>query len=97
MSKFCKKSNGKPINTENYTSLFLVKKELKTRQCVYISQQVHSVMSKIVQIIADSGVSTGGYIDNILLQHLEIYKDEINALYKQKRNDLIEFIKTEIK
>ena len=90
--KILSKKNGK---TANYSSLFLVKKELRTRQCVYISQQVHSTISRIVRVIAGNNVSVGGYIDNVLLHHLEMYIEEISDLYKKKQDDLIEFLKTE--
>jgi hypothetical protein len=57
---------------------------------VYISQRIHATISEIVKVIADKEVSVGGYIDNVLLQHLEAHKEEINELYKRDRKDLIE-------
>ena len=74
----------------DYSSVFLQRNELKTRSCVYISQRIHSQISEIVRVIANKEVTVGGYIDNVLLQHLELHKDEINNLYKRERNDLIE-------
>ena len=73
-----------------YSAIFLQKNEIKTRQCVYISQRIHATISEIVRVIADKDVSVGGYIDNVLLQHLEAHKEEINELYKKDRRDLIE-------
>ena len=78
-------------NNADYSSLFLQRNELKTRSCVYISQRIHTTISEIVRVIADKDVTVGGYIDNVLLQHLEAHKDEINDLYKRDRKDLIEF------
>ena len=72
-----------------YSATFLQKNEIKTRQCVYISQRIHATISEIVRVIADKDVSVGGYIDNVLLQHLEAHKEEINELYKKDRRDLI--------
>lgn len=72
-----------------YSATFLQKNEIKTRQCVYISQRIHATISEIVRVIADKEVSVGGYIDNVLLQHLEAHKEEINELYKKDRRDLI--------
>ena len=74
----------------DYSGMFLKKKELKERQCVYVSKKVHGVISEIVRVIADKDVTVGGYIDNVLLQHLETHRDEINNLYKRERKDLIE-------
>jgi hypothetical protein len=80
----------KRTTTSDYISIFLQKNEFKTRQCVYISGQVHTTISEIVRVIADKDVTVGGYIDNVLLQHLEAHKDEINELYKKDRENLIE-------
>ena len=75
---------------KDYSSMFLKKKDLNGRQCVYISKEVHAIISEIVRVIADRDVTVGGYIDNVLLQHLETHKDEINNLYKRERKDLID-------
>ena len=75
-------------NTE-YTDMFLKKKTLNERQCVYISKKAHGIISEIVRVIADKDISVGGYIDNVLMQHLEAHRDEINELYRQDRKDLI--------
>ncbi|WP_436414116.1 DUF3408 domain-containing protein [Petrimonas sp.] len=82
---------GKRTRTPSvdYTSAFLQKNELKSRQSVYISRDVYKTVSEIVRVIAGNDVSVGGYIDSVLMQHLETHKDEINALYKKERKDLI--------
>jgi Protein of unknown function (DUF3408). len=66
----------------NYDDVFLKKKELKTRQPVYISLDVHQRIKNLVQWLALAGkdISVGGYIDNVLLDHLEQHKDEIDDL-----------------
>lgn len=84
------KDSRRKRNAVDYSSTFLQKNEIKTRQCVYISQRIHATISEIVKVIADKEVSVGGYIDNVLLQHLEAHKEEINELYKKDRKDLIE-------
>ncbi len=84
------KDSKRKRNAVCYSATFLQKNEIKTRQCVYISQRIHATISEIVRVIADKDVSVGGYIDNVLLQHLEAHKEEINELYKKDRRDLIE-------
>ncbi|MDR2385614.1 MAG: DUF3408 domain-containing protein [Tannerella sp.] len=73
----------------DYSSMFLQRNEFKTRQCVYISQRVHTTISKIVKVISDREITVGGYIDSILAEHLETHKDEIIELYKNamSKND----------
>jgi hypothetical protein len=80
----------------DYGSQFLVRNEFKTRQCVYISQRIHTTISEIVRVISDRDVTVGGYIDSILLEHLETHRDEITELYnremeKKNRRNLMEF------
>ncbi|WP_165044699.1 DUF3408 domain-containing protein [Dysgonomonas sp. ZJ709] len=84
------KRNKRNNNTGDYEAAFLCRNEIRQRQSVYISQSVHQTVMLIVKQIASNDVSVGGYIDNVLKHHLEKYKDEINALYKQDRTDLIE-------
>jgi hypothetical protein len=50
---------------------------------------VHASISEIVRVIADGDVTIGGYIDNVLLRHLDANKKAINELYKRDKNDLI--------
>jgi hypothetical protein len=73
----------------DYSSMFLQRNEFKTRQCVYISQRVHATISKIVKVISDKEITVGGYIDSILMEHLETHRDEIIELYKNamSKND----------
>ena len=74
---------------EDYNELFLRRNEIKTRQCVYISRDVHGKILRIVNDIAGGEISVGGYVDTVLRQHLEQHKERINELYKKQREDLI--------
>lgn len=80
---------GKKRGLSEYGEKFLKRNELKTRQCVYISGQIHAVISRLVHVIADKDITVGGYIDTVLSEHLERHKEEINELYRQKREDLL--------
>ncbi|KAA6340803.1 hypothetical protein EZS27_011348 [termite gut metagenome] len=79
---------------QDYGSNFLKTNEVKprqekTRRCVYISEDVHAAVSEITRTLADRGVTMGSYIDNVLRQHLAVYRKDINKLYKRSRKDLI--------
>ena len=80
---------GRKRGLSEYGEKFLKRNELKTRQCVYISQQIHAVISRLVHVIADKDITVGGYIDTVLAEHLEKHKEEINERYRQKREDLL--------
>jgi hypothetical protein len=84
-----KKAAAKPRGGNSYRSVFLQPKELKTRQCVYISTDLHEMILAIVKEIAGKNMTVGAFIDSVLRQHLEDNKQEINTLYKKKRDDLI--------
>ena len=85
------KTKPEPVRKKrtDYGSTFLNRGELKSRQCVYISKEAHSIVSKIVNTIADKEITVGGYIDTVLMRHFEENKDEINSLYRRNRDDLI--------
>lgn len=74
---------------DDYSELFLRRNEIKTRQCVYISRDVHGKILKIVNDIAGREISVGGYVDTVLRQHLEQHKERINELYRKQREDLV--------
>ena len=75
----------------NYKETYLKRNEIKTRQCVYISYEVHAVIAKLVRTLVDEGsdISVGGYIDTVLWEHLQLHKEEINELYRHQRGDLL--------
>ena len=87
---------GRNQGNADYGSQFLIRNEFKTRQCVYISRRIHATISEIVRMISDRDVMVGGYIDSILLEHLETHRDEITELYnreleKKNRRNFMEF------
>lgn len=72
------KEAGKPPYSD-----FLEKKEIKSRQCVYISRDVHERVADVVRTLTGNKVSIGGYIDKVLADHLERYADEIRTRYEE--------------
>lgn len=69
----------------NYDEVFLNNKDLKARQPVYISREVHGEIKRVVNFLAITGkeISVGGYINNVLVDHLMQYKDDIDDLHRQ--------------
>lgn len=82
-------NNRKGRKPDGYRSLYLQPRELKNRQCVYISQEIHETILAIVSRIAVKSMTVGAFIDTVLRKHLEENKEEINNLYRRKRDDLI--------
>lgn len=86
ISKRSRRSN----NIEDYAATFLCRNEIRERKSIYVSQLVHEKVKLIIKRIADDDASVGGYIDNVLKHHLEKYKEEINTLNRNEKDDLID-------
>ena len=71
----------------SYDEVFLNNKDLKARQPVYISKEIHADIKKVVNLLALTGkeMSVGGYINNVLADHLEQYKEDIDDLHQKIR------------
>lgn len=78
-----KSSTRRKKGSVNYGDIFFKRNEFKTRQCVYISQKNHKIISAVVRMLGDKEITVGGYIDLILSEHLEQYKDEIIEAYQK--------------
>jgi hypothetical protein len=68
-----------------YPEIFLKRNELKNRQSVYISKDVHTAITRLVHVFALDGIeiSVGGFIDNILANHMDIFGDHLTTLQKK--------------
>ncbi len=76
---------------QSYIKSFLKHKEFKTRQCVYIGQDVHASIARLVHVLALTGkkISVGGYIDNILAEHLDSHKEVIENMYRKQLDQFL--------
>lgn len=84
-----KKNVKKVTNDRQPFTGYLATKEIQVRKCVYISRDIQQKIAKIVGVLADGNTTIGGYIDNVIEEHLHLYRDEINALYHQRQSNLI--------
>jgi hypothetical protein len=68
-----------------YSEIFLKRNELKNRQSVYISKDVHTAISRLIHVFALDGIeiNVGGFIDNILDNHMDIFNGHLTALQKK--------------
>ena len=84
-----RESTRKKKGQVNYKETFARRNEIKTRECVYISREIHSKIVKLVRALEDTSITIGGYIDVVLSEHLEQHKEEINEIFRQSRRDLL--------
>ena len=67
-------------NVPEYAAKFLRPHNLKNRVSVYMEREVRDALQVIVKRIGGRELTTAGYIDNILREHLEAHKDRINEI-----------------
>ncbi len=86
-----RESGRKKKGRLNYKETFVRRNEIKTRECVYISREIHSKIVKLVRALEDENpnITIGGYIDLVLSEHLEQHREEINEIFRQSRRDLL--------
>jgi len=72
----------KQIEQTDYMETFFEKINLSDRQQVSISRQTHLTLFSLVSMIGGHGATISSYIENIILQHLESYKEELKDMYE---------------
>jgi hypothetical protein len=82
-SKEPAKSVRKKKEAQDYEPVFLQRKVGVPRRQTYISAALYEKVSRFLPVIAN-GLSVTAYLDNILMHHLEQYRDNINELYEKK-------------
>lgn len=79
-------SQPKPLTrfTAFYLRTFLTPVILRHRSGVYLSEETKSRVVQIVRRLGGSEMSYSGYVENIVRQHLETYRSEIDRLLRQQ-------------
>jgi len=82
------KETGKPTRkkreAQDYEAVFLERKASAPRRQTYISSELYEKINSFLPVIAGQGFSITAYINNVLTNHLERYKEDINELYERK-------------
>ncbi len=74
--------NQKQIEQTDYMETYFEKINLRNRQQVSISRETHLTLFSLVSMIGGHGATISSYIENIILQHLESYKEELKDMYE---------------
>lgn len=74
----------------DYDSTFLKGMDIPARygKPVYVRREYHERIAKISIMLTGGKVSLSAYIDNVLAQHFEQYREEIEAAYAGKMEKL---------
>ena len=68
---------------ESYREIYFRRVDFSDRQPLYITRITHEKLMMIVNLIGGRKATIGSYVENVLLQHLESYRDEINRLFDE--------------
>ena len=81
--KNLKEKSNKTLRTEQYKSTFLKPTAFVARsgKTVYISKEIHKKLSLLVFMLGGEELTLSDYMQNLLLRHLEDYKEEIKEIY----------------
>lgn len=74
----------------DYDTTFLKGMDIPARygKPVYVRRECHERIAKISMMLTGGKVSLSAYIDNVLAQHFEQYREEIEAAYAGKIENL---------
>ncbi|MEI6751798.1 MAG: DUF3408 domain-containing protein [Paludibacter sp.] len=72
----------KQIEQTDYRETYFEKINLTNRQQVSISKETHLILFSLASMIGGHGATISSYIENIILQHLENYKEELKDMYE---------------
>ncbi len=89
MSKDFSRIPRRERRKSDYESLFICRNTLKNRKTIYIAKELQDTLAEIVMSMRNRDMTIGIYVENIILHHLETYKDEINRLAEMKFRKLL--------
>ncbi len=78
------KRKGRKGEIDSYRIKYLSKVDVPTRQLIYVSEELHEALTKIVQGVGGKRATLGSYVDNILRNHLSEHKELLNSVHKTR-------------
>ncbi|NDV94253.1 DUF3408 domain-containing protein [Dysgonomonas sp. 216] len=65
----------------DYQSLFFNRIDFTHRKPLYITATTHRRLMRIVHLMDESKATISSYVENIILNHLDTFKEEIDTIY----------------
>lgn len=78
-----KPKRKKEVSSE-YVEQYFSKVDFTDRQLIYITRETHQKLTDIVNVIGGRQGTISGYLENIIREHFETHKDEVNSLYSSR-------------
>jgi predicted nucleotide-binding protein (sugar kinase/HSP70/actin superfamily) len=76
--------NQEQTEKVDYCETYFEKVDLTYRQSLCITKETHLTLLNVVNMIGGRKANLSSYVENIILQHLESHKEEINELYENE-------------
>ena len=76
------KRKGRKGAIDDYRGKYLIKVDAPARQLIYVSEELHDALTKIVQGIGGKRATLSGYVENIMRAHLSEHKELLNSVHK---------------
>lgn len=73
------------IVTGDFDRMFLQPRSIRARSTLYVSSETKRKVLEVVRKIGNQHTTATSYVENILRHHLDLYKDEINRLYQERK------------
>lgn len=67
---------------EDYDEHFFNRVDFTYRKPLYITANTHRRLMRIVHLMDSSKATISSYVENILCHHLEVFKDDIDNIYR---------------
>lgn len=66
----------------DYQEVFFVRVDFTHRKPLYITATTHRRLMRIVHLMDESKATISSYVENIILNHLETFREDIDTIYR---------------
>jgi hypothetical protein len=67
---------------DDYQDVFFVRVDFTHRKPLYITAATHRRLMRIVHLMDESKATISSYVENIILNHLETFREDIDIIYR---------------
>lgn len=73
----------------DFEQAFMNPQDIRNRSAIYVSGDTKRKIFEVVRNIGSDRMTATSYVENIIRHHLSLYKEEINRLYEERKNDTL--------
>ncbi len=70
----------------DFEKTFMARKDIRYRSALYVGVETKRKILDVVKKIGGERMTATSYVENILCNHLELYKDDINRIHKEQNS-----------